>query len=448
MRRFALRSKLTLWFVLIGAVPAIGGGVYSYTVTRVEASRDATAVMRQAAAVTADRLDETLSAARAELVTAAKHLALRLPESPSGEDLDAAVLELRMHEGSGPTSFRTWTIVQAVGQLGMAMSEESSGEGAVSEANSSLADPALSAPAGEIVFGGVVSSATTNQAVLAYATPLITKAGVVAGSLRREIPLESLRRALGVPPLGGTIGVVDADGRAVLTNTSDGQVPDAWLRALAANASATRVLVGDEAILVAAQPLRVVESGRAWTVGVVVPESAIQMNAGLWRVVAVKVGLIALVTLIAVAVSGRITRPIRRLEEATRRIAQGETDLPLEVDAHNELELLAQSFHRMAYEFKRAQDRLVKTERLALIGQASLTMQHALRAPLTSMVEGAERLEQRADLPPDLREHVRPLYEGAVRMRDLIAQLDQVPDGMTDTASRTADDADARVGLA
>src|SRR3990172_1184114 len=125
----------------------------------------------------------------------------------------------------------------------------------------------------------------------------------------------------------------------------------------------------------------------------------------------------AVVVFIAYLVSLRITRPIRQLEEGTRRIAQGELDFRLEIEARNELEQLAQSFHHMAYELKRAQERLIKTERLAAIGEVSLAIHHEINNPLTSVMGYAEILQQRSDLPADVHDQLKPIYDGAVRMR-------------------------------
>jgi signal transduction histidine kinase len=220
---------------------------------------------------------------------------------------------------------------------------------------------------------------------------------------------------------------------------------------------ATRVLVGDEPMAVVSRPVRVSRSDAPWIVGVVVPESTIYARAGFGRYLALIAAMTVAVVFLAYLVSVRITRPIRQLEEGTRRIAQGELDLQLKIEARNELEQLARSFHQMAYELKHAQERLVKTERLAAIGEVSLAIHHEINNPLTSVMGFAEMLQQRTDLPPGVREQLIPIYEGAVRMRDIIKRIERVQDRttdrlggakMTDLSEPSVPDADVRARLA
>jgi hypothetical protein len=69
----------------------------------------------------------------------------------------------------------------------------------------------------------------------------------------------------------------------------------------------------------------------------------------------------------------------------------------------------------------------------------------------------AEMLQQRTDLPPGVREQLIPIYEGAVRMRDIIKRIERVQDRttdrlggakMTDLSEPSVPDADVRARLA
>ena len=57
--------------------------------------------------------------------------------------------------------------------------------------------------------------------------------------------------------------------------------------------------------------------------------------------------IVILISLIAAIISKRITLPIRKLAEASMRVAAGETNLKVEVSGHNEISCLARSFEHM-----------------------------------------------------------------------------------------------------
>lgn len=430
MRRFGLRYQLTWWFLLIGVVPAVGGSVYTYTVTRQSLFREAVSVMSSEAAAMADRLDEALRIAQAQLVLASKQIALT-PVADSGGERGRAGSLLAVWGRYAPIPLDAWSVIDEHGALQSLVVAGRRSEGVISEAERVLVTAARDAPQ-DVVFSGVVLSSRTGRPALAYAASILGSDGATRGSLYGEIPVESLRRAMGTSTVpGATYWVVDAEQRVVLTTDPGGTTgsPAPTFVVDPPDGVSNRDAL---AVAVAARPLRVSRAGPAWTVAVAVPEAAIYAKAGIGRYVALILVVAVAVVFLAYLVSTRITRPIRQLEEGTRRIAQGDLDLELKIKARNELEQLAQSFHQMASELKRAQERLIKTERLAAIGEVSLAIHHEINNPLTSVMGFAEMLQQRSDLPPEVREHLVPIYEGALRMRDIIKKLERVQDRTTD----------------
>ncbi|MEO5657738.1 MAG: HAMP domain-containing protein [Nitrospiria bacterium] len=430
MRRFGLRYQLTWWFLLIGVVPAVGGSAYTYTVTRQSLFREAASVMNGEAAAMADRLDEALRIAQAQLVLASKQISLTPVVGVSGDEIRRAGSLLAVWGRYAPIALDAWAVIDEQGQLQSLVVDGRRTEGAISDAERALAAAARNAPQ-DVVFGGVVLSSRTGRPALAYAASILGSDGAIRGALYGEVPVESLRRAMGTSTVGGaTYWVMDAEQHVVLTTDPAGS----------AGSPAPPFVVDPprveresrDAVAVAARPLRVSQAGPMWTVAVAVPKAVIDAKAGIGRYVALILVVAAAVVFLAYLVSTRITRPIRQLEEGTRRIAQGDLDLELKIKARNELEQLAQSFHQMAYELKRAQERLIKTERLAAIGEVSLAIHHEINNPLTSVMGFAEMLQQRSDLPPEVREHLVPIYEGALRMRDIIKKLERVQDRTTD----------------
>src|SRR5947209_7927688 len=61
-----------------------------------------------------------------------------------------------------------------------------------------------------------------------------------------------------------------------------------------------------------------------------------------------KLGVLLMGVLAAVFLSGRLTRPLARITEATRELAQGNFDVDLPTDASDEIGVLARCFKDMA----------------------------------------------------------------------------------------------------
>jgi signal transduction histidine kinase len=101
--------------------------------------------------------------------------------------------------------------------------------------------------------------------------------------------------------------------------------------------------------------------------------------------------------------AGAISRPVRRVAEASRSLAAGERPGTLPVEGADELAVLASSFNDMAAELARARD----AEQGFL-----LSVSHELKTPLTAIRGYAEALEEGAVEPTEggeviLREAVR-----------------------------------------
>jgi signal transduction histidine kinase len=107
-------------------------------------------------------------------------------------------------------------------------------------------------------------------------------------------------------------------------------------------------------------------------------------SGGRWFAVAA-VAAVAAAIAVAASLGSRLTRPIRAVEAATRRIASGDLTARIAVDTHvdDELASLARSVNAMAEEL----DRSRRLER-----QFLLSVSHDLRTPLTSIRGFAEAI--------------------------------------------------------
>jgi two-component system sensor histidine kinase BaeS len=119
-------------------------------------------------------------------------------------------------------------------------------------------------------------------------------------------------------------------------------------------------------------------------------------------------------TLAAVAsffLARAISRPVRRVAEATRDVAAGRSPDPVPVEGPSELALLAASFNEMATQLTKAR----RTER-----QFLLSVSHELKTPLTAIRGYAEGLSDEA-VPWD--EAADTIVREAARLERLVRDL-------------------------
>jgi methyl-accepting chemotaxis protein len=253
--------------------------------------------------------------------------------------------------------------------------------------------------------------------VFGLAVPLAGADGAVLGALYETIPVDWFVQALAGSLDEGSLWIVDDAGRMLLSTAGD------------ASASPASVAVSRQ--------LDVSGASTPWTLSVAVPDAAVAAKAGL----PVHLGLIATAAVLALAfawvISGTIVRPIRTIDEGTRRIAQGDLDFRISTTTGNELERLAGSVQQMAYDLKRAQERLTKSERLAAIGEARTDLHRALADLLARAGNSAQRLQGRSELPNALRDQVNEMVDAIASAQTMTQQLEHAPDRTVDPTPRS-----------
>ncbi len=110
--------------------------------------------------------------------------------------------------------------------------------------------------------------------------------------------------------------------------------------------------------------------------------------------------IVALITLGAIfiaawLVSQSISLPIRRLAEASAAVSRGDLERRVMVDLNDELGELARRFNQMVTALRDYQQRIVKTERLAAIGELAASVVHEIRNPLSSVKMNLQILESK-----------------------------------------------------
>lgn len=184
------------------------------------------------------------------------------------------------------------------------------------------------------------------------------------------------------------------------------------------------------------------------------PYTAIKFNLGL-----LYSGVLLFGTIIGIGASGligsRLSRPVRVLEQAARRIAAGERNIEIAVESHDEIGSLATEFKRMASTLQlreqaisdlnrgleqkvlertaeleeknrllvQTRAELVRAEKLAAIGELAAGVSHEINNPLAIIRGNAELLQM--TIPPDAdnREEVDTIYQQVGRMERIVANL-------------------------
>ena len=127
----------------------------------------------------------------------------------------------------------------------------------------------------------------------------------------------------------------------------------------------------------------------------------------------------------------RILVPINKLVSASMEVAQGNLNVKVNIITNDELQYLVDSFNAMAESLKRREDQLrefakqkiMESERLALIGQLSANVAHELNNPLTGIVTYSHLLLERLPLDDPNRHSIEKIVTQANRTRDIIRGL-------------------------
>lgn len=101
---------------------------------------------------------------------------------------------------------------------------------------------------------------------------------------------------------------------------------------------------------------------------------------------------IVLAILLSSWIAARITRPVEQLAQAARDVTAGNWNTRVEVDGHDEVSELADSFNRMTAELLAQKERLVQTERVAAWRELARRLAHELKNPLFPLQLTVENL--------------------------------------------------------
>jgi HAMP domain-containing protein len=122
-----------------------------------------------------------------------------------------------------------------------------------------------------------------------------------------------------------------------------------------------------------------------------------------------------------------ITNSLRRLKESASLIAKGNFTFDPSGYPMDEIGDLATAFHEMAVDLKTTQEELVKSKRLAAIGEVVASVNHEINNPLMIISGNAQFLEiSMKDFPEEMKERVRVILEETERISNVTKKLREI----------------------
>ncbi|MDR3200900.1 MAG: HAMP domain-containing protein [Spirochaetales bacterium] len=105
--------------------------------------------------------------------------------------------------------------------------------------------------------------------------------------------------------------------------------------------------------------------------------------------------LMLLAILASFRLSDEIVRPLVNLEEATRKVAEGDFSFRILSRSRDELSLLADSFNQMVMELEKSRLKSMQTEKVAAWQEIAQRLAHEIKNPLTPIKLSAQRILKR-----------------------------------------------------
>jgi signal transduction histidine kinase len=166
--------------------------------------------------------------------------------------------------------------------------------------------------------------------------------------------------------------------------------------------------------------------GRA--VGYVVVLHSLAGASRLFRAISHKLVLIGtvgiiLVLLVSYVIARRVTLPIESLAAGARELGRGNYEYQIDLSPNGEVGQLASAFDQMRRSIRQGQAVLLRSERLATVGQMASGIIHDLRGPLAAISTAAE-LTARTELSSEQRGILaRSQLRAARRMEEMLKEI-------------------------
>jgi signal transduction histidine kinase len=120
-----------------------------------------------------------------------------------------------------------------------------------------------------------------------------------------------------------------------------------------------------------------------------------------------------------------MTVPLEQVTRATADIARGQFDLTLGIATGDEVEELAVAVQRMAEDLKTYQAELIKSAKLATIGEMASEISHEIQNRISGLSLWLQYLDAEVEADDPKREYLKEMKQGLQGFMELLAALKQ-----------------------
>ncbi len=151
----------------------------------------------------------------------------------------------------------------------------------------------------------------------------------------------------------------------------------------------------------------------------------------LWLFMGITLIGIVIAGIISYFLAGRVVQPIQYLASVAKRIAGGDLEHKVELKAKDEIRDLGEAFNFMAASIRdrdellqeRTKQTLMKSDRLATIGQLAAGVAHEINNPLGGILSYSHLVLEDMDAGSPCKENVEKIVAQATRCREIVKGL-------------------------
>jgi signal transduction histidine kinase len=150
-----------------------------------------------------------------------------------------------------------------------------------------------------------------------------------------------------------------------------------------------------------------------------------------WSIFFIAVIGAALSLLFSYILARSVTKPVMNLSDAIRSFGIGQYDTPVEIQSNDEVGSLASAFEDMRRSMLKAQEELLKSERLSTVGSMANGIIHDFKQPITVIQGFSDLLTQRATNEEKRREYAQQIHQAIHQMMGMINDVLEFARGRT-----------------
>ncbi len=168
--------------------------------------------------------------------------------------------------------------------------------------------------------------------------------------------------------------------------------------------------------------------GEKWFLGVLRPKGIMPEQTRTFQAIFVMIliGALGAVIWTTTRYSRRFTRPLEQMAEATTKIARGQFDIRLGIKTGDEVEELATAVKQMADDLKKYQTELIKSAKLAAIGEMASEVSHEIQNRISGLSLWIQYLDAEIAEHDPKREYLQEMKQGLQGFLNLLAELKQL----------------------